>query len=269
MNGETVTLYQPFLVISGLMLDGDTASNVTVSNGRVINTGDQSVVVGMAMPGLKASLGLDTMKNRDGEPIDIDIPESVVIEANVRDFELLTTVTVISNDALSSLDLDDVETIDELKDAMDELTDASTQLVDGTSDLYDGVEALSSGTTELTDGIAQLDDGASDLKSGAEELSGAGELKDGTSQLRDGGVELADGVAQLLDGAKALMDGMAEFDEEGIQSLSELMEDDAQELIDRLKAVKELSEEYTSFDSEESVLPGTVQFILRTESIRK
>ena len=65
------------------------------------------------------------------------------------------------------------------------------------------------------------------------------------------------------------MDGMAEFDEEGIQELSKLVEDDAQEFIDRLKAVKELSEEYTSFAGADRDMPGTVQFIVRTESIEK
>ena len=214
VNGELVTLYQPFLVISGLMLDGDTASNITVSNGKVINTGEQSVVVGMAMPGLKESLGLDTMKDRDGEPIDMDIPESVVIEADVQDFELLTTVTILSNNALSSLDLDDVHTFDDLTDDMEELTDASTQLVDGTGDLYDGVEGLSGGTTELTDGIAQLDDGASDLKSGAEELSG------GVSQLSDGADTLSQGAGTLATGASQVSYGAAALDE-GMQTLND------------------------------------------------
>ena len=115
-----------------------------------------------------------------------------------------------------------------------------------------------------------LADGAKSAADGASQLSdGAAELKDGTAQLRDGGTELSDGVAELLDGAKELRDGMAEFDEEGIRKLSDLMEDDVQELIDRLRAVQELSREYTSFDGSDGILPGSVQFIIRTESIGK
>ena len=95
VNGHTVTLYQPFLVVSGLVLDDARANNVTVTHGKVIQTGDRSVVVGMAMPGLRESLGLDAMHTRDGASLDLDIPESVTIEADVQDFTLLTTVTVI------------------------------------------------------------------------------------------------------------------------------------------------------------------------------
>lgn len=94
------------------------------------------------------------------------------------------------------------------------------------------------------------------------------DLKDGTARIRDGGEELDGGVRQLLDGAKELMDGMAEFDEEGIRKLSDLVEDDAQAFLDRLRAVRALSEEYTSFDTVQGDRPGSVQSILRTDSIR-
>ena len=59
VNGKSVTLYQPFAVVSGAMLDNSKVSNVEVTNGKVINSGDQTIVVGLAMPGLKESLGLD------------------------------------------------------------------------------------------------------------------------------------------------------------------------------------------------------------------
>ena len=80
---------------------------------------------------------------------------------------------------------------------------------------------------------------------------------------------LTDGVAELLEGADTLKTGMAEFDEQGIQKLSTLLEEDAKEVVDRLKAVQALSEEYTSFDGSEGSEPGSVQFIIRTESIEK
>ena len=77
VNGKTVTLYQPFLVISGLMLDDAKANNVTVTHGKVLHNGDRTVAVGMAMPGLRESLGLDGMRTQDGKSLDLDIPEAV------------------------------------------------------------------------------------------------------------------------------------------------------------------------------------------------
>ncbi|MBQ0060081.1 MAG: hypothetical protein KBS83_09065, partial [Lachnospiraceae bacterium] len=108
IDGENTKLYQPFLVISGMLMDMDKASNVTVSNGKTIEFSDKNIVVGTAMPGLSDSLGLDSLKDVDGNPLDLGIPEDVVIEADIHDFSLLTTVTVYDNNALSSLDLDKV-----------------------------------------------------------------------------------------------------------------------------------------------------------------
>lgn len=46
VNGKNVTIYQPFLMVSGLLVDNDKMSNVEVTNGKVINSGDKTVVVG-------------------------------------------------------------------------------------------------------------------------------------------------------------------------------------------------------------------------------
>ena len=209
VNGKSVTLYQPFAVVSGAMLDNSKVSNVEVTNGKVINSGDQTIVVGLAMPGLKESLGLDELEDSDGNPVDIDVPESVTIEADVTDFSLLTTITIAENTLLDELDLEDVKTFDDLQEAMDELTDASTKLVDGTEELYDGAGDLKDGTNELADGAKALDDGAGDLKDGTKELAdGASTLKDGTSELADGTGDLADGASALNTGAGQLVIGL-------------------------------------------------------------
>ena len=209
VNGKSVTLYQPFAVVSGAMLDNSKVSNVEVTNGKVINSGDQTIVVGLAMPGLKESLGLDELEDSDGNPVDIDVPESVTIEADVTDFSLLTTITIAENTLLDELDLEDVKTFDDLQEAMDELTDASTKLVDGTEELYDGAGDLKDGTNELADGAKALDDGAGDLKDGTKELAdGASTLKGGTSELADGTGDLADGASALNTGAGQLVIGL-------------------------------------------------------------
>ena len=209
VNGKSVTLYQPFAVVSGAMLDNSKVSNVEVTNGKVINSGDQTIVVGLAMPGLKESLGLDELEDSDGNPVDIDVPESVTIEADVTDFSLLTTITIAENTLLDELDLEDVKTFDDLQEAMDEMTDASTELVDGTEELYDGAGDLKDGTNELADGAKALDDGAGDLKDGTKELAdGASTLKDGTSELADGTGDLADGASALNTGAGQLVIGL-------------------------------------------------------------
>ncbi|MGN1029998.1 MAG: hypothetical protein ACI4PQ_00175, partial [Butyricicoccaceae bacterium] len=238
IDGENCMIYKPYVVVSGMLLDNDKAHNIKVENGEVISSGDQSVVVGMAMPGLKQSLGLNDSEYAD----EIDIPENVVIEADVKDFSLLMTITMASDNALSRLGLDDIDSVDELSDKMDELSDASRQLVDGSTELadgadslYEGTESLQSGVGDLSDGAGALDSGAAELKDGTADLkkgvgalsngisdlkdgtaaakSGTAALKDGTSGLKSGASDLKNGTASLSAGANGVKDGAGELDE--------------------------------------------------------
>ena len=88
---ETVTVKKkayevqtPFLVMSALVLPSDTFSNIEVTNGKLMNMDDQSMVIGCAMPGLADSLQLSGYEVTE----DIDIPEYVEVSADAKDFEL-------------------------------------------------------------------------------------------------------------------------------------------------------------------------------------
>ena len=201
----------PFCMTSGAVLPNDTFSNVTVTNGRIINEGKNNIVVGVAFPGLTESLDWDNMKSKakDEEARkkldDIDIPESVEIEADVKNFALDMTLTMASSNVLSSFNLTkDIDT-SEISDQMDDLQDGMDKLIDGGEDLKDGTGKVKDGASDLNDGAGKLKDGTGDLK------DGAGKLKDGTSELKDGAGELADGTQSLADGAGKLQSGAQEL----------------------------------------------------------
>lgn len=208
INGKKEKIYQPFMMVSGMMLDNTKATNVTVDTGSIVNTGDDALVFGIAMPGLAESLGL-----KDTE---IEIPEKVTVEADVTDFSLMMTLTVASNRVLSQLGLDDIDTIDDLKTDMDELTsgmkeivDGATKLSEGTGELADGTEELSDGASALYAGTADLVSGVGELKSGATELDeGALALKNGVGELKSKTPELSTGVSDLKTGATELVAGV-------------------------------------------------------------
>ena len=201
----------PFCMTSGAVLPNDTFSNVTVTNGRIINEGKNNIVVGVAFPGLTESLDWDNMKSKakDEEARkkldEIDIPESVEIEADVKNFALDMTLTMASSNVLSSFNLTkDIDT-SEISDQMDDLQDGMDKLIDGGEDLKDGTGKVKDGASDLNDGAGKLKDGTGDLK------DGAGKLKDGTSELKDGAGELADGTQSLADGAGKLQGGAQEL----------------------------------------------------------
>ncbi len=245
VNGKNVTIYQPFLMVSGLMVDNDKMSNVEVTNGKVINSGDKTVVVGMALPGLEESLGLANLTDSDGKKIDIDVPQKVTIKADVSDFSLLTTVTLAENSALEELNLDDVDSVDDLKDSLKKLGDSSKELVDGSKKLEDGVGELNDKSGDLADGVDKVNQGAKDLSDGAKDLNdGANDLNQGAKDLDDGTNELATQVKdlpssaqQLLDGAKSIKSALGNADSETqtIYTGAAAIEDGAQQMADNLK----------------------------------
>lgn len=186
IDGKTCTIYQPYVMVSGLLLDNDKASNVTVTNGKTVNDGDRTVVVGMAMPGLNESLGLTDVA--DGK---IKFPEEVTIEADVTDFSLLTTLTLASGDALGQLGLDDIADLDDMEGKIGELTDGAGKLVDGTAEFSDYMSQLSDAADELNGGAAEVD-------------TYMNALSDGLNTLRSAVTDLPDGAAKLLAGTEAL-----------------------------------------------------------------
>lgn len=212
IDGERRTVYQPFAMMTGMMLDNEKVSNIEVTNGKAINSGDYTIVFGMAMPGLAESLGIDSDE--------IEIPESVIVEADVQDFSMPMTVTVASNNALSELGLDEFDSVDELKDKAGQLNDGINMLSDGAGQLNDGIITLSDGTDSLKDGTMDLVSGVGELNDGAVSLSdGAGKLSDGTKKLSGGATQVNDGAGALKDGLHKLKDNTPAL-ESGVKDLS-------------------------------------------------
>lgn len=116
IDGKKETVYVPFVMLTGAVLDNDVFSNVQISNGKLLSDGDRSVVMGFAMPGLQESLNLDKRK--------LEIPDYVELTADVKDFRLDTTLTVASNDIFNHLDLEDLD-VQNLTSAISQLNDAA------------------------------------------------------------------------------------------------------------------------------------------------
>ena len=192
VNGEDVEMYTPFTMVSAMMLSSDEYSNVSVENGKLISDGDKNIVVGVAFPGLANDLNL---KDLD---MDIDIPETVTITADVKDATVGTSITMASAELMNEFGLDDIDSFDDLQDSIDDLEDATNQLVDGSKEAADG-------SKELADGAGTLNDGAGTL------ASGAGTLADGVNTLNEKSGTLVSGVNTLASGVQAYTGGVEEL----------------------------------------------------------
>ena len=197
IDGKKEKIYVPFLMMTGLFLDSDKFSDVTVTNGKVVSDGNRIIIAGIAFPGVQEDLGI--------KKIAVDIPDYVEITAKTTDFELGTTITVATNGLLNGLDSKKLKNLDTLKNSLKKLTEAMTALIDGSSQLYTGLQTLLEKSGELTGGVDQLYTGAQQLEGGAQQVDeGAGALSEGANSLSLGTITINSGALDLSNGLSTL-----------------------------------------------------------------
>ena len=162
VDGKKYEAYVPFTVLTGIILPEDYA-NVEVTNGKVISDGSKKVAVGLAMPGLKESLGIEE-GDLEG---DLEIPDYVEVSADVEDFSLEMSMSVIMNDLVSQADLAGKFDLGNLDQDLDDLTDASKQLMDGSKELSKGLGTLKNSMKEFASGVGSLKEGIASYTDGA------------------------------------------------------------------------------------------------------
>lgn len=146
------------------------------------------------------------------------------------------------------------------------LSDGAAALASGIGKLNKGAQTLSSGIGTLSDGGEKLRNGAGQLSEGIEKLAdGSAQLKEGTGKLSDGGRKLTDGAEELKDGAEELADGMETFYDEGITKITDVLEGDVGEMLDRLEAIKDAGAEYRLMGDATS--SGSMKFIIESGAI--
>lgn len=217
IDGTEEKIYVPFAMLTGLLLDSDRFTNVTVSNGKLFCDGSHIAVVGVAFPGLQEDLAME--KDR------LDIPDYVEIEADVKDFSLATAVTVASSGLFDQLDDETLEKLElgELTDGIGRMTDAMDQLMDGSSQLYDGLCTLLDSSQQLIDGVDRLCQGLNELTAHNSQLNGGAKqvfqslIAAANSQLQTSGLTVpeltVDNYSQVLESLLQQLDGASAYAE--------------------------------------------------------
>lgn len=211
-------VYVPFMVMTGMILDGDKFSNVKIDSGRVIDDGDKKMVAGFAFPGMNESIGLKSKG--------LDFPGEVNIKARVKDFELDEVYSMVSTDLFKNIDMSKVNTMEGLQNKLSQLEKGTDQLLQGSSKLAKGNLQMAKGASKLTEAgrkfskaTKQVADGNKTLNEKAPGLSsGIGKLQQGSQKLYEGNSGLLTGLKQTGSGLKALEAG-ADRAEDGSEKL--------------------------------------------------
>ena len=266
INGVNQRIYVPFAMLTGMILDNDTFQNVQITNGKLVNDGDRTVVVGLAFPGLQENLSRD----------DLSIPDSVEITADVTNFSLGMTVTLACNDLFSQLGDVDLTSLDSTS-ALDQLTGAMDQLLNGSSALYEGLSTLLDKSGELVSGVEELAQGAAAIKSGADSVDdGAAQLKAGLADLSSGLNTLSANSEALNSGAKQVFNSLLEtaatqIRTKGLNVPDLTIENYAEELNTLIKSLDETTVYETALkqvtDAVEAQRPVITQKV--TEAVRQ
>lgn len=142
VNGKQETMYTPFLVTMGTMLDSS-ATNIKINNGKVVASGNKNMVVGISSPYLNRSLNISELSTLN----------TLTLSYETDNFKLPTMYFVATNKLLSDADLSVFNKLDGLNSKVDELQTNMNKIDNGASDLSKGINklknSLSSSITNL------------------------------------------------------------------------------------------------------------------------
>ena len=250
VNGRNMEVQTPFVLMSMLFLPSDTFSNVRVTNGKVMTGGDDQIVIGYASPGLSDSLKLESY----GPTEDVTVPDYVEITADVSEFELGFTATVVTPGFFADMDTENLEDGDELISDMGKLTDASSQLVSGTSGYLTGIKTFQAYMGEYVKGVGAVSEGSDTLASGLAVLNENKEaVQDGAETLQSGLENLNGALAQIT---VPSFEGM---DDTAFAEAAETLAADGEQLAVCLASAQESIVQMQTFMKNVSAYAETVQ----------
>ena len=211
INGKSEKMYVPFVVMAGTMLDNTKMKNIEVTNGKVLDNGQKTVVVGLACPGLIESLGLE----------DEDL-NKVEISFEATDFEMGNIMSYVTPKIFDDTDVSAMDKLDEVYSQINDLKSASTQLVEGAKTLQDGTEEYVSKSTEFADGLEAFNQGINTATNSYNKIDeGIDSVNSNISTLKSGANKLNRGASDLSDGLNSLQTGVSAGKEQAVSSLEE------------------------------------------------
>ena len=158
INGKQVTMYTPFIIVAGTKIDNAKNKNIQITNGKIVDNGESTLAVGIAMPGMQENIGISKSK--------IDIPEEIEISMETEDFEMGNIIAVV---AVKGIDEDLTSDLNSMYSQINELANASNEILAGANQLKEGTAELVSGVDQLKDGTGAAYAGSKQIKDEVEE----------------------------------------------------------------------------------------------------
>ena len=151
INGKIEEVYTPFVVMGGTIIDTKNNSNITVTNGKVVETGSKSLVASIASPGLYESLSVEKLNSLNKIEINYDTEKF-----SLNNIYIVATPKLIEEEDIKGFkDVDSlVDSINLLQTNMDKIENGSKELSNGIKSAYDGSSLITSKVTESIDALS-------------------------------------------------------------------------------------------------------------------
>lgn len=154
------TLYTPFVVTTATMVDGANNSDITVTNGKVVNNGSNFIVVGLSTPGLYESLGLQELKGLD----------TVKISYNTTKFKLSSIYSVVTSKLIDNNDLDIFSKLNTVYSSVNKLQDSMNQIESGSKTILENLKTIDEGSSLISENLNTVVEKLEQIKEGSASL---------------------------------------------------------------------------------------------------
>lgn len=166
IDGKKITMYAPFVVIGGMMLDYDTFSEIEVTNGLSIGSGTYEMVILATAPGINESLGLNSINISGFE--NYSFSDTFTITATTENFNLSDTYYMIAPLSSLNLNIDMPDTLKDVQNILNELNNLETllnnidtdgqlmQFISDNKKVKEAIDILKEGLTVYSENKAML-----------------------------------------------------------------------------------------------------------------
>ena len=205
IDGKEYQVCVPFIASTVLMIPSEQLSNLTIKNGKIIESGETDLIIGYGLPGMNQSLNLT-----DGP-----FTDTVEFSATVKNYNPSMLMTYLSNEPFASSDLKNAVDINSLQTSIQNTTQNSALLGN-----MNNVEDFNQILNKMEESFRTLNDGAIQLNTGIAKVDANMELlKSGLKDAQAGSSLLSTTMNSVYNKSNDLSKGATSLDT-GIQSLS-------------------------------------------------
>ncbi|MBP3463422.1 MAG: hypothetical protein J6K45_02955 [Clostridia bacterium] len=206
IKNKTEKMYTPFIVATGIYIDNEHNKNIEVTNGKIIDDGSKTMIVGLTFPGMQENLNINKSN--------IEIPTTIEITMDSKNFEMKNIINYVTPKIIEKTDLDIFSKLNDIYNKINKLQSASKQIEDGANTLAEGTATYIEKSEEFNNAINQFSNGINTANKSYEDLDeGINTLNNSIPTLTSGSKQISDGLSQVNYGVKTMNDKLSASEE--------------------------------------------------------